>query len=391
MERQQHQMEEQQRMLERQQQQQQQQHQQLLEYLERLQATGPARPAAAPFAADHSHEARLSKENLKQIPHFHGQLSLEGLVEWHRTIDHFAALEQLRDRAIIGVAIRRFAPRVYEWFQDLVRERTDPSIFPPPAYPFTWPELKNYMKKRFTSAFAVESVWRELASLKRGKDVLVFHDQFLKLADLVEGTRMGTERGSRLYMLYAEKMTQSEHMVLEAMAMQAHKNNETLTLHDAMGVVENYQVRNRSMATGCTSSATPAATGLELVPFTSSSHPTATAPMDLSWMETHRVQAMQQRGTRRVRFNGMDRDTCARCGGKGHWSSSCPTPRGWKEGMAIVHRNSGSGGRGRPSDSGPNFNNVEGAKEKEEEEDLGNMSGNEPDSVVASDDEAGND
>jgi len=59
--------------------------------------------------------------------------------------------------------------------------------------------------------------------------------------------------------------------------------------------------------------------------------------------------------------------------------------------MEIVHRNSRSGGRGHPSDSGPNFNNVEGDKEREEEEDLGNMSGNEPDSAVASDDEAGND
>jgi len=81
LERQQHRMEEQQRLLERQQQQQQQQHQQLLEHLGRLQATRPIRPTATLSATDHSHEARLSKENLKQIPHFHRQLSLEGLVE----------------------------------------------------------------------------------------------------------------------------------------------------------------------------------------------------------------------------------------------------------------------------------------------------------------------
>jgi hypothetical protein len=338
--------------------------------------------------ADLPLKARLLKERLKQLPIYHGQLSLESLVEWHRHIDHFASLAQLNDEDTIEVAVQRFAPTVHEWFQDILRTlQINPLALPPPAgYPFTWRELKANMKKRFSPTFAVEGVWRELENLKRGKDVYTFHDQFLKLARLVGGSRAGAERGSRLYMVYTEKMTNMEHVVLEGLAMQAHRQGEILSLHDAMSVVENHQLRvNRSIGTSGVS--TPPAN--PDLPFTSSSHPTAPAPMDLSLIETHRLQTVQRERSR-IRFDGSDGSTCARCGGKGHWSSVCPTSRGWRAGMAVAGKRSGSGGRGRPSDPGPNFNNVESVESAEKEEEREETPEQEVDVDTVSEDESGN-
>jgi len=77
-------------------------------------------------------------------------------------------------------------------------------------------------------------------------------------------------------------------------------------------------------------------TGFEPIPpaFTSSSHPTAPAPMDLSVISSHAIPGIRR-----------DRNICSHCGGKGHWSASCGTKPDWKEGDPV----SGYRGRGGTS------------------------------------------
>jgi hypothetical protein len=48
------------------------------------------------------------------------------------------------------------------------------------------------------------------------------------------------------------------------------------------------------------------------------------------------------------------KELCGLCGGRGHWSHECPTPKGWKSGDTIKHppRRDGGGRGGRGGHGG---------------------------------------
>jgi len=154
-------------------------------------------------------------------------------------------------------------------------------------------------------------------------------------------------------------MTARERDILSAITISAHRSNKTMTLDDAM-VVKDDQVVTQGLTGGTTSggnTSTPA-----VLPFASSSHPTAPALMALS--------AFTGRSTS---GNRRDQNICTRCAGKGHWSISCGTKPDWKVGQLVngYHWHGGQGhhrggfSRGQGSPHGGSFNMVDGYDETE--------------------------
>ena len=76
------------------------------------------------------------------------------------------------------------------------------TAFPPPRYPFGWPELKSRMEDTFASAFPANYVWRDLTDLWRGRDIAAFHTRFSDLARLVGESPDTALYGSRLWDIY---------------------------------------------------------------------------------------------------------------------------------------------------------------------------------------------
>ena len=74
---------------------------------------------------------------------------------------------------------------------------------------------------------------------------------------------------------------------------------------------------------------------------TASAHPPDTTPMDLSAMAAGDRYAHRGRNKGKgttwesTHDSSGHRSSCARCGGKGHWSYTCSTPSDWKEGDRI--------------------------------------------------------
>jgi len=130
-----------------------------------------------------------------------------------------------------------------------------------------------------------------------------FNTKFLDLARLAGTNWLNTLRGDRLYTIYVQKMTAHERDILSALAISAHRNQKVITLDDAMAVTDD-QVVTQGLALGGTGT-----TGFAPIPpaFTSSSHPTARAPVDLSVISSHAIPGIRH-----------DQNICSRCGGKGH-------------------------------------------------------------------------
>ena len=274
----------------------------------------------------------ILRQQLKKyaIPKFLGVINHETVLWWTEAVTHFALLAGLDNNATITAAWTAVAPEVLVWFKTMLE--TDYNykfVAAAMDYPFLWEEIKEKFVHRYSPAFAVESVWNSLEGLKRGTGpgaLQEFNTKFLELARLAGKNRQNTVRGDRLYTIYVKKMSTRERDILSAIAISAHRSNKVITLDDAMAVTDDQAVTH-SLAVGGTgtSNITP------LTPtFTSSSHPTAPAPMDLSVMASNPIP-----GTRR------DRNICSRCGGRGHWSASCGTRPDWKEGDPV------SGYRGR--------------------------------------------
>jgi len=298
------------------------------------------------------------------IPKFLGCIDHEAVLSWTDVVTHFALLAGLDNNATITAAWTAIAPDVLVWFRSMLV--ADYSYIFTPAiaeYPFSWEEIKVKCVHRYSPAFAVEAVWNRLEALKRGSGpgaLQEFNTRFLDLACLAGRNRLNTQREDRLYMIYIKKMTACEKDILSAIAISAHRGNKTITLDDAMAVTDDQAVTQG--LTGGTTSFNSGSTPFT-VPFKSSSHPTAPAPMDLSMITGHGVSG-----------NRRDRNVCTRCGGKGHWSASCGTKPDWKMGDPVTgyrergERNNRMGrfSRRRCRYESGVYNTVDGYDEREE-------------------------
>ena len=280
----------------------------------------------------------ILRQQLKKhaIPKFVGSIDHEAVLSWTEAVTHFSLLAGLDNNATITAAWTAVAPEVLVWFRAMLE--TDYKykfVAAAVDYPFAWQEIKEKFVHRYSPAFAVESVWNSLESLKRGSGAIAlqeFNTKFLELARLAGRNRQNTLRGDRLYTIYVKKMTARERDILSAIAISAHRSHKVITLDDAMTVTDDQAVTHglasSNIGTANIASVTPV--------FTSSSHLTAPAPMDLS-----AISAQPAPGMRR------DRNVCSRCGGRGHWSASCGTKPDWRAGDPVSGvRGRGSGGRG---------------------------------------------
>ena len=91
--------------------------------------------------------------------------------------------------------------------------------FAPRNYPFDWAGMKSKLMKVFAFSFALQYVWRDLANLKRGRDVSTFHPRFTELARLVDLTPDTVKYSSRLWNLYYAKITTQEQYTLRAVCV----------------------------------------------------------------------------------------------------------------------------------------------------------------------------
>lgn len=284
----------------------------------------------------------ILRQQLKKhvIPKFLGAIDHEAVLSWTEAVTHFALLAGLDNNATITAAWTAVAPEVLVWFKAMLEaEYHYTFVAAAMNYPFAWEEVKGKFVHRYSPAFAVESVWNSLEGLKRGTgsgSLQEFNTKFLDLARLAGKNRQNTLRGDRLYTIYVKKMTARERDILSAIAISAHRNHKVVTLDAAMAVTDDQAVTH-----GLTVGGTGAGNVAPITPvFTSSSHPTAPAPMDLSVMASNPIL-----GTRR------DRNVCSRCGGRGHWSASCGTKPDWREGDPV----SGNRGRGGTSRGARSF------------------------------------
>ena len=114
-------------------------------------------------------------------------------------------------------------------------------------------------------------------------------------------------------------MTTQEQHTLSAVIQVARQLDRVPSVRDAMSVLDEESIRSGSSISSAGSSSvathatTPASSG--------SSTSLAPGPMELGATEA----------SREPKFS-----SCARCGGRGHWSTVCPTPRNWKETDPIV-------------------------------------------------------
>ena len=274
----------------------------------------------------------ILRQQLKKhaIPKFLGAIDHEAILSWTEAVTHFALLAGLDNNATIMAAWTAVAPEVLVWFKAMLEaDYSYKFVAAAMDYPFSWEEIKGNFVHRYSPVFAVESVWNSLEGLKRGTGpgaLQEFNTRFLDLARLAGKNWQNTLRGDRLYTIYVKKMTTRERDILSAIAISAHRSHKIITLDDGMTVTDDQGVTH-GLAVGSTG----ANNVMPIAPaFTSSSHPTSPAPMDLSVMTGNSIP-----GARR------DRNIGSRCGGKGHWSASCSTKPDWKEGDPV------SGYRGR--------------------------------------------
>ena len=155
---------------------------------------------------------------------------------------------------------------------------------PPPRYPFGWHKLKARLEATYTSPLSVNYVWRDLANLKRGRDVIAFHSRFTELARLVGESPDSAPYGWRLWDVYYEKMSASAQHTLSSVIHMARQLGRKPFLRDAMAFLDEDNLKH-----GGTQPTTGASTLLE------------PEPMDLGAIA-----------------GSSKNDQCARCKGYGH-------------------------------------------------------------------------
>ena len=140
--------------------------------------------------------------------------------------------------------------------------------------------------------------------------------------------------GTRLWDLYYAKLATQEQQTLSAVMQVARQLDRVPSVRDAMSVLDEEGIRNSS--TNSSASTIAGTIGpLASTPATPSSSSTSLAlgPIVLGAMEAN---------------TKPKRSKCARCGGRGHWSTVGPTPRDWKETDPIVGEGIPRGNGKRP-------------------------------------------
>jgi hypothetical protein len=94
------------------------------------------------------------------------------------------------------------------------------------------------MEATYASAFATRHVWHNLDTLKCGSNLSEFLSRFLDLAKLVGETVHTAEFGSKLYVIYWAKMSDSERQILSSIIITSHHKVPTINLRDTMNVVD---------------------------------------------------------------------------------------------------------------------------------------------------------
>ncbi|PUU74637.1 hypothetical protein B9Z19DRAFT_1132958 [Tuber borchii] len=277
-----------------------------------------SRPAAAQATQSDLNDWILRQQLKKHtIRKFLGAIDYEAVLLWTEAVSHFALLAGLNNNATITAAWTAIEPEILVWFKAMLEADYDYKFVATAMdYPFSCEQVKTKFAHRYSPAFAVESGWNSLEALKRGTGTTAlqeFNTKFLELASI-----------------YVKKMTARERDILSAIAISAYRDHKVITLDDAMAITD-----DQAVIYSLTVGSRVAGNSVPIIQaFTSFSHPTAPAPIDLSVITSYPVA-----GTRR------DRNVCTRCGGKGHWLASCGTKPEWKEGDPV----SGYRGRGGTS------------------------------------------
>jgi len=267
------------------------------------------------------------KEQLKQhrIATFDGKSDREGLLKWERSVEHFGRLAGLSETQLIDTAWHYFSPDVLDWFTTVMLNEYGQQM--PPAngvYPFNWAQLKTKLEKTYSSIFADKQAWINLENLRRGKDTAAYQTRFTELASLVGLSPQTAGFRSRLWDIYHARMTNHEKTVLSSIILFYHESNQPLLVRHAMNVVDEASMSsglNVSLpnnGTNANANTLPAANSTNLIP----------GPMELGAMSGRNIKHEY---------------TCARCGGEGHWTPACGTPRHWKVGEPIA-KGEASGG-----------------------------------------------
>ena len=276
-------------------------------------------PAYRAYGADQSDKFAEweRKEELKahRIELFAGKSDFEGLQKWFRSVEHYGRLAGYSEQRVIEKAWKFFTAEVLDWFTLMLRREYGVSDFPPPRYPFGWHELKARMEAAYASPFSINYVWRDLANLKRGWDVVAFHSRFTELARLVGETPDSALYGSRLWDIYYEKMSAPEQHTLSSVIHMARQLGRKPCLRDAMAVLDEDNLKHGGTQAAANPPTSPSCTSLD------------PGPVELG------ATAVSSQS-----------DQCRRCMGYGHWPPACGNPRDWKRGDPIAGRAAGEGG-----------------------------------------------
>ena len=108
------------------------------------------------------------------------------------------------------------------------------------------PQFKAKMEATYSSPFSANCVWRDLANLKRGRDLVSFYLRFTELARLVGESPDSALYGSRLWGACYEKMTTQEQHTLSFVIHMAQQLGRKPCLRDAMAILDKDNLRHGS-------------------------------------------------------------------------------------------------------------------------------------------------
>ena len=101
-----------------------------------------------------------------------------------RQVEHYGKVAVLDETGLIERAWQAFAPEALSWFEAIMSQDYH-FDFPPPKgepIPVDWQQLMRLVISRYASAFSVQQVWHQLASLAHGKDLNDYNRRFTELS-----------------------------------------------------------------------------------------------------------------------------------------------------------------------------------------------------------------
>jgi len=289
------------------------------------------------------------------IPMFDGHMSLEKVTRFRKAVQHHSDLLGLQSEAdTIRLAINHLGPDARSWCKKWLVDNWGVLLSHTGSFPFTWAQFLLAFEARYIPAYAVESTLTEMRALSmKTMGVEAYNERFTELAEYA-GVDRAVTRGNNVYNIYVEKLNSKMRDRILDHTLQAQRSGEAFTLNDAMKLVSEVDIASRTFSTRPDNHQQPQN---QTQPRTSSDHPTAPAPMDLSATSIRKI---------------TDANTCSRCFGRGHWSYDCPTKRDYKPGDPVKRGLGGGRGRGTRG----NWRNVEGRA-------TGVELGNAPEAVAA--------